>query len=132
MSDLIKSEEELANPEVGQLLTPRKFELDEARKICLYIVVKAFEAQPGIAQQVDLQIREKLRKRIFETSYEELCRRIEAVSIQNPGMLVDALKAAGYGVEFDGMGNVGICPEGDPTGGLGSYITEQQFEGIKV
>lgn len=126
---------ELSMPEVGTLTTTPKMELDEARKILILATVVSLELQPEIAIKVDEHVRQKLLNRIMAASYEELTRRIEAISNQNPGILVEAMKRGGYKVQFDGEGNVGIDVSQDSGGYAGSpgrVITMDEFERIKI
>jgi hypothetical protein len=128
----IITEDQLANPELGQLITPQRYELDEARKIAFYATIVALELQPDIARKVDSQVKEKLKARILTASLDELQRRIEAVSVQNPGLLVEAMRRAGYSIQVDGAGNVGIDVSGDSamTAGMGRHITVEEFEAL--
>jgi hypothetical protein len=124
-------EEKLANPEAGTLLSVPRYELDEARGLMLQVTLVCIEKNPQVARRITEREREQLKQAIFKTPLADLQRRLEAISVQNPGALAEALKRRGYSIRPDGNGGIAIDPTGGSgVGAAGRLITEDEYEKI--
>jgi hypothetical protein len=124
-------EEKLANPEAGMLMSVPRYELDEAQGLLLQVTLICIEKSPDAARRLTEREREQIKRAIFKTPLAELHRRLEAISVQNPGALAEALKRRGYSLRTTGDGGVGIDPSGGNGGSVaGRPITEAEFEKI--
>src|SRR5215469_10852123 len=125
------NEKKLANPEAGMLMSAPRYELDEAQGLLLQVTLICIEKSPKVARRLTERERDQLKRAIFKTPLAELHRRLEAISVQNPGALAEALKRRGYSIRPNGDGGIVIDPTGgNGTGVAGRPITENEFDKI--
>lgn len=113
----IDIEEKLANPETtGALISSDTMELEEAQKVLANCALIALENNQDVARRVSDTDRFKIKLAILNTPIDTLYKRIEAVGVQNPGCLAEALKRCGYGLKPDGNGGIYIDPMAENEG----------------
>ncbi|MDX5370673.1 MAG: hypothetical protein LPL29_14985 [Alphaproteobacteria bacterium] len=121
-------DEKRVNPDAGLLISPRRYELEEAQRIIINCAIIALQTNRDVHKSLSRADRDKIVASIKKAPLEELHRRLAALSVQNPGILAQALKESGYGIRVDPDGNVAIDPNTDGVAGAGRYITEAEFE----
>lgn len=103
MSDFIIQPENFVMSSYGS-------ELQEVRKVVIAMTIVAIRSNPDVARKMGDRERKQLRAAIANATLDQLHKRIEAVSIQNPGCLAEALKLCGYKITVDADGGVVIDP----------------------
>lgn len=80
---------------------------------------------PDVARSVDAGTVARFTHQMQTLPVADLEKRLEALRIENPGLVMEAMQAAGHNVTTDDEGNVRI---GDPNVSLaGSYVDVEEF-----
>lgn len=122
-------EDRNVDPKLAQLIVPDHIERYETMKLVGAVVFLGLKDQPAIAAAMTDGDKDKLRRSIKQATTSELQRRLEAISIQNPGLLARAMRKCGYKiVERDGNMHIEALDGFTPSQGLvGSYVDYDEF-----
>lgn len=96
--------------ETGIVSDPR-VELDEARKLLAMCAVVAVESNMDVARKLDERETEQLRQSVRTVTLTEAQKRLTALTVQNPGVVFEAMRRCDYNIRLDGDGNVMIIPD---------------------
>lgn len=119
------TDQQLLNPTEATLDSEsQEYRLELVRTLAHCFQINA-RSNPQLASMITSLTIEKFKSQMVLLTVRQLEDRIAAIQVQNPGLLLEAMQAAGHNVRKDKDGNVEI---GQPDQGVGRYVTAEEFE----
>jgi hypothetical protein len=121
----VLTDEQLLNPAEAELDSEsREYRLEMIRTLAHCFQINA-NANTQLRAMITTRTRDLFAAEMARLTIPQLEDRIAAVQVQNPGLLLEAMKAAGHNIKRDALGNIEI---GEPTNLAGRYVTAEEFE----